>query len=62
MTLPSHKAAFEGDIHSLRRLGEGGDKFDSLDEKGRLPIHLAAIGGHFQSVRFILTQNNGTAF
>lgn len=51
--LPTHDAAREGFLDTLRVLLRGGARLDLPDNWGRLPLQLAQEGGHTQVVRFL---------
>ncbi|XP_044055070.1 cyclin-dependent kinase 4 inhibitor C isoform X2 [Siniperca chuatsi] len=50
----THDAARQGFIDSVRALVDGGADTNLVDEKGNLPLHLAAMEGHLEVVQLLI--------
>ncbi|XP_077202597.1 uncharacterized protein LOC143841932 [Paroedura picta] len=59
--LPSHDAARQGFLDTLRVLCAGGARLDVPDAAQRLPLHLAQEAGHRHVVRFLRRQAESPA-
>ncbi|XP_003216666.1 cyclin-dependent kinase 4 inhibitor B [Anolis carolinensis] len=54
--LPTHDAAREGFLDTIKVLHQGGARLNLPDAQGRLPIDLAQEEGHSHVVQFLLSQ------
>jgi len=58
----SHDAARDGYLDTLRVLVENGADVNLLDNKGNLPLHLAAQGGCLDVVQYLVSYCNTQPF
>ncbi|WP_306222387.1 ankyrin repeat domain-containing protein [Bosea beijingensis] len=49
-----HAAAAVGDIATIRRLADAGEKLDQRDSNGRTPLHVAAFRGQAEAIRALI--------
>ncbi|KAM9358353.1 cyclin-dependent kinase 4 inhibitor C [Symphorus nematophorus] len=50
----THDAARDGFVDSVRVLVDNGADVNLVDEKGNLPLHLAAMEGHLEVIRLLI--------
>ncbi|AWP10979.1 putative cyclin-dependent kinase 4 inhibitor C [Scophthalmus maximus] len=50
----THDAARGGFAHTVRALLQHGANVDLVDDRGNLPLHLAATAGHLDAVRLLI--------
>ena len=56
-----HTAALAGQLDTMKHLKDHGAKINIPMNDGRMPIHLAAGGGHFDAVKWLLDQDKEQA-
>ena len=54
MPSPLHLAAQSGDVVTVQRLLDAGNRVDPVDGIGRTPLHLAALAGHVEVASLLL--------
>lgn len=55
--LPLHRAAWRGDVATVRQLLAGGAATTDRDIDGDLPIHCAVLGGHLPTIKTLLARD-----
>ena len=57
MPMLGNSVACTGNIQMMKKLSEEGADFNSVDYRGRAPIHIASISGNLEAVRYLLDQS-----